>query len=43
MIGGRLVDVRRPALQQLRNQLLGSVEVTGQKLALGTFEPQAER
>jgi hypothetical protein len=42
VVGCRLVDFRRPALQQLPNQLLGCVEVTGQKLALRTFELQAE-
>ena len=42
-VGGRDVDVRRPAPQQLPNQLLGLLEVTGQKLALRAFEPQAER
>ena len=43
MVDGRLVDFRRPALQQLPNQLLGLLEVTAQKLALRAFEPQAER
>ena len=42
MIDGRLVDFRRPALQQLHNHLLGLFEVAGQKLALRAFEPQAE-
>ena len=42
VVDGRLVDFRRRALQQLRNQLLGFVEVTAQKLALRAFEPQAE-
>ena len=32
-IDGGLVDFRRGARQQLRNQLLGFVEVAGQKLA----------
>jgi len=42
VVDGGLVDFRRPALQQLRGQLLGCVEVTGQKLALRAFEPQTE-
>ncbi len=42
VVGGRPVDFRRPALQQLPNQLLGFVEATAQKLALRTFEPKAE-
>jgi hypothetical protein len=42
VVDGGLVDFRRSVLQQLHNQLLSRVEVTGQKLALRTFEPQAE-
>jgi hypothetical protein len=42
VVDGRLVDFRRSALQQLHNQLLGFFEVTAQKLALRSFEPQAE-
>ena len=43
MVDGGLVDFRRGARQQLLDQLPGCVEVTGQKLAFRTFEPQAER
>ena len=43
MVDGRLIDFQRPALQQLRNQVLGAFEVTAQKLALRSFEPQVER
>jgi len=42
VVNGRVVDFRRPALQQLPNQLLGFFEVARQKLALRAFEPQAE-
>lgn len=42
LVSGRLVDFRGRALQQLRNQLLCSIEVTPQKLTLRAFEPQAE-
>ena len=42
VVSGRLIDFRRPALQQLPNQLLGCVEATGQKFALRAFEPQVE-
>ncbi len=43
VVDGRLVDFRYSALQQLPNQLPGSVEVTAQVFALRAFEPQAER
>ena len=43
VVDGRLVGFRRPAPQQLHDQLLGRFEVTAQKLALRAFEPHAER
>jgi hypothetical protein len=43
MVDARLLDLARTALQELQNQLFGRVEVTSQKLALRSFEPEAER
>ncbi len=43
IVDGGLVDFRRGTLQQLLDQLPGCVEVTSQKLAFRTFQPQAKR
>jgi hypothetical protein len=40
-IRGRLVEFRPASLQHFRNQLLSGFKVSGQKLALGSLQPQA--